>query len=153
MSTKFKCCAKPFVNYFFVKCSVVVHKTCIASVKLGYSVRKIGNDKIICCEENNDNSIIALEERNCILEDTLNEITFETKLKDRHYEKLKNDHEAFLNDASMRENDLNEIIKQNETLINSYKEEIKRLEHSFGYFLLETWYLQVLKHVYSRPKT
>lgn len=134
MNVQFKCCEKLFTHYVCTQCSGVIHKTCVSSGKFKSNIRHLGNNKVICChtEEENDNSLILLEDKNSVLEETISELVLETQHKNRHLERLKLDFESLLTEASERESDLNEIIRNNDNIITGLKKQIGELKEELS---------------------
>ena len=131
-SVLYKCCSKRFNHCICIQCNAVWHKHCILEKIERGEMEQISTNKVICCSINNckdiDNTIIELEEKNSILEETLNELTYDSKLKTTYLERLKLDHTSLLNEASVREDELNIIIKQHEANISELENKIKALE-------------------------
>lgn len=140
MVSVFKCCSKPFAHYVCTQCNGVLHKTCVVSGKLKTKIRRLGNNKIICCNTGigKDNSLSIVEDQKSLLEETISELYLETELKNKHIDRLKQDHATFLNEASLREEELNKIIRDNESLIMSLRAEISELETALGEYRRKT---------------
>lgn len=64
-----------------------------------------------------------------ILEDTISELSENTLLREQHLIKLKQDHKKFIEEVSVREEELNALIKNQEEHLRKANNEIENLRH------------------------
>lgn len=128
----FKCCQKLFSHYVCIHCYGLIHKSCISSGLFKNKVKIINGHKVNCCQpENLEESV---EEKNAALEETLSELAMDTQLKNKHIERISREYNQFVNEASLREDELNKTIVQNELVIDNLKIEILKLKHELNVF-------------------
>lgn len=131
-SGKFKCCEKLFSSYYVcTQCHEIIHRNCVTNGKYKGTLNIIKGNKVNCCNNESvdlEKSTNLLEEKNAALEETLNELSLDTQLKSTYIEKLKRENDHLLNEASMREDELNKIIVTNEKTISELNESIIRLK-------------------------
>lgn len=132
MSGKYKCCQKLFTSYYVcTQCHEIIHRNCVTTGKYKGTLNIIKGNKVNCCTReviDLEKSISIIEEKNTVLEETLNELSLDSNLKTKHIDKLKREHETLLNEASIREDELNKIISENENTIYELKEHIKKMK-------------------------
>lgn len=126
MSQFYKCCNKPFIHYVCTQCHGVIHKSCVNTKKIK-DIRLLNGNRVMCCVSEHTNLSIQ-EEKNSLLEETLNELTTESELKSRQLEKVKRDYQQFLSEASLREDELNKLIMKNEETIQRLERQIVEME-------------------------
>lgn len=132
MSGKFKCCEKLFSSYYVcTQCHEIIHRNCVTNGKYKGTLNITKGNKVNCCSKESvdlEKSANLLEERNAALEETLNELSLDTQLKSTYIEKLKRENDHLLNEASMREDELNKIIVTNEKTISELNESLIKLK-------------------------
>lgn len=130
---KYKCCARVFSSYYVcTQCSQIIHRGCVANGRFKGNLQVIEGHKVNCCKPDIvdiEKSITIMEEKNALLEETLGELTTDSQLKYQQLEKVKKDYEFFINEASIREDELNKIIVKNEETIKSLSENLTALRN------------------------
>lgn len=125
----YKCCkTKPFMHYVCVKCHSIYHKSCVPKFKK--QIRFVKLNKIICCED--DLSYSELDEKSTVLEKTINDLTEDSEMKNKHIQKLKTNNKLILDEALQREEELNELLERRERIIHELKQYINELEKTIA---------------------
>ena len=128
-SVPFKCCkTKLFVNFVCVKRHSIYHKSCVS--KFRKQIRFIKLNKIVCCED--DSSYIELDEKSILLEKTINDLTEDSEMKNKHIQKLKINNKLILDEALTREEELNELLEKRDRIIQDLKQHIHELEKNIA---------------------
>lgn len=139
MSGKFKCCEKLFSSYYVcTQCHEIIHKNCVTNKKYKGTLNIIKGNKVNCCTNeviNLEESLCVAEEKNTALEETLQELSIETELKTKHIDKLHTQYKQLLNEASLRDDELNKIIDQNEKTISELRETVESLKLNLNYYV------------------
>lgn len=130
MDHKFKCCNKSFIHYVCINCKEVIHKYCASKFKK--QIRFLADNKIICCGSPDDSHTSSEGDSTENLERTIQELVEEREMKDKHFQKLKRNSELLIREATVREDELNEIIKNQEENIQKLRELITELKRSLG---------------------
>lgn len=120
----FDCCkTKPLPTCYLVcvNCCKLYHRSCILRSKKNYTL--LDGYKIKCCEE--ENGSILLEKSQ--LEQTVSDISQESHMKDLHMERMKINHQRFIEEAASREEELNSLIISYENTIAELKNEIRKM--------------------------
>ena len=122
----FKCCkSKQFIHFVCIKCYAIYHKCCIP--KFQKSIRFIKDNQLVCCDE--DESFVSdRDEVRDVLEKTIHDLTEESDLKNKYIKKIKDDREAFFQEAMKREEDMSELLKRQEQLIEELNNQITDLK-------------------------
>ena len=123
----FKCCKnKPFIHFVCIKCFSVFHKCCLP--KLRNQIRFKKDNQIICCNDKINDSVCSDEDgEKSVLEKTINELIEESELKNKYIDKLKSDKNLFVQDPMKTEEELPNLIKSQEKIIDQLKEQLKEL--------------------------
>lgn len=135
MST-FECCRTktfPSSYYICVNCTRVFHRSCVLRDKLKYNF--LGCYKIKCCERMDETE--ALTSEKSLLEETISELNENSTLREQYLKKLKEDHLRFAEEVSIRENELNTLIKNQEDKIKTAYREIDKLKKDISSFQTE----------------
>lgn len=123
----FKCCkTKQFIHFVCIKCCGVYHKCCVYKFKS--KIRFVKDNKLICCGD--DSYTSELDEEKDLLEKTINDLSEDSERKDKYIRKIITASEEFSQEASKREEELLEIIKQQENAIQELNELLNRLKLS-----------------------
>lgn len=131
--SNFECCkTKSFPNCYFicVNCARVYHRSCILKDKSKYTF--VGGYKVKCC--GNQESIELLIQEKSFLEDTISELNENTTLREHHLKKLKDDHKKFIEEVTIREEELNALIKKQENELKTASQEIEKLRNDILVF-------------------
>ena len=108
-----------------IKCYAIYHKCCIP--KFQKSIRFIKDNQLVCCDE--DESFVSdRDEVRDVLEKTIHDLTEESDLKNKYIKKIKDDREAFFQEAMKREADMSELLKRQEQLIEELNNQITDLK-------------------------
>lgn len=124
--SNFECCkTKSFPNSYFicVNCIKIYHRSCVLKDKT--KVTFVNGYKIKCCKTLDSAEIIM--QQKSILEDTITEMNESTLLREQHINKLKQDHEKFIEEITEREEELNMLIGKQEEYLQKANEEIEKL--------------------------
>lgn len=126
----YKCCkTKPFLHFVCIKCFHVIHKSCIPKIK--DKIRFVKDNKIVCCKTD-DTSYMTSDEgeddEKSFLEKTINDLSEDSRIKNRYIIKLKDDNKMLLEEALNTEKELNEQISNQEKIINELKKQITCLK-------------------------
>lgn len=135
---RFKCCGKVFSSYYVcTQCHEIIHKSCVTGGKYKQKFDVIKGHKISCCgtvNQDMEQSLIMMEEKNSALEETISELVTDNQHKSKHMERFKKEHEYFLNEASIREEEFNKIIAENEETIKKLLKDITVLKSEITKF-------------------
>lgn len=119
----YQCCkTKPLTCYVCINCHRMVHKSCLNRSKSKYRI--LNDHRIECCQGQKED----VDVEKSILEDTLRELTEESQLKTGHIEKLKQDHNNFLEEALRNEEELNVTINNQQIYIDKLLKELSALK-------------------------
>lgn len=124
----FDCCkTKSFPNSYFicVNCVKVYHRSCVLKDKTKYSF--VEGYKIKCCEKSE--SVEILMQEKSILEDTISELSEDTLAREQHLNKLKQDHNKFIEEVTIREGELNAYIKKQEENLQKANQDMEKLRN------------------------
>lgn len=131
----FKCCKTKIPSYYVCKsCSGIYHKSCL--IKKKSKVTFLTGNTVICCK-NDTGSNTDLDDIS-ILEKTISELSEDGLSKEKYIQKLKNEHESFLQDAMRSEHETNEMIKQQNILIDELRKRIQDLQEQIDKNLVYT---------------
>lgn len=83
--------------------------------------------KIECCEKH-DPITLVLNEKN-LLEDTVSELNENSFLQEQHVNRLKKEHAQFIEEVSLREEELNALIRNQEEIIRNANRELEILRN------------------------
>lgn len=123
----FKCCkTKHFIHYICIKCQSVFHKSCLTRFRS--KIRFVKENKIICCEDINDSHTSDQDDEKSILEDTISELTSDSDLKSAYIKKLQMENKLFVQEATKLEEEMTDLIKSQEKIIEDLNKEISRLQ-------------------------
>lgn len=153
--SNFECCkTKSFPNCYFicVNCTKVYHRSCILKDKSKYTF--VGGYKLKCC--GNQQSIELLIQEKSLLEDTISELSENTTLREHHLLKLKEDHKNFIEEVSIREEELNALIKKQENELKTASQEIEKLRNEIHFFKTKpktTQEVQTMINTFSEAHT
>lgn len=126
----YKCCkTKQFIHYVCVKCGSVFHKACVLKCKSNFKFIK--ENKIVCCEE--DSYAPDLNEGNSeLLEKTIHELMEDSELKNNYIQKLKYEHQLFLEEAMKREEEQNDLLTIQKNTIQELNMFINKLKKTLS---------------------
>lgn len=127
----YECCKmKQLTSYLCINCFKVFHKSCIHKNKSKYIF--VGDHKIKCCKAMN--SVEDITHEKSLLEETISEINENSLLQEQYISRLKEEHKKFVEEVSIREEELNLFIKNQEDLLKTANIEIGKLKNEI--FLL-----------------
>lgn len=109
-------------------CNNVFHKSCLHRFK--NQITFVKENKIICCNDLKDTSYKSGGEES-ILEKTIHELTDDAVFKTQYINKLKSEHEIFVRDALMAEEEMNELIKNKDELIKQLNKKLEILSKKY----------------------
>ena len=72
------------------QCHEIIHRNCVTTGKYGGTLNIIKGNKVNCYTNATidlEESLSIIEEKNVALEETLNELSLDTKLKTKHIDK------------------------------------------------------------------
>lgn len=131
--TNFDCCkTKPFPAsyYICVNCFRVFHRSCVLKEKSKYAF--LEGYKLKCCEKLNNEDIFS--EEKSILEETISELTDNSNLREQYINRMREDHKQFIEEVTLRENELNNFIKKQEETLEKANREIDKLKREISLF-------------------
>lgn len=121
MSRNFKCCkTKEFLNYFCISCASVYHPSCLDRVS---DCIKLGGYKIFCSSECQSKENIDEVEKDTLVEEIV-KLKEEITAKNIHIERLKRRTEDFSQDVSEAEENYLAQLSKNSKLIADLNKEI-----------------------------
>lgn len=127
--TNFECCkGKIFPNSYYIctDCFKVYHKSCVLKNKSKYTFST--GFKIKCCENTETYSSQSLLLEKNMLEETIQELTESSQVHENYWRKIKTDYDKFLEEATEREQELNDLLRKQSDQIIKYSAEIKKLQ-------------------------
>lgn len=129
MDHKYKCCNKSFIHYVCTRCHEVTHKYCASKYKK--TIRFISENKIICCGNDHDSDNDSINEN---LEKTIRELEEDRDVRDRHIQKIKKEAELLIGEATVREEELNAALKNQEAKIQELESYVRDLKQSISIY-------------------
>lgn len=129
----FECCkTKPFPSSYFIciNCCKGFHRSCV--MKDNTKFKFIEGHKIECCKKNGP--ISSLLKEKSVLEDTISELNENSFLQDQHVNRLKSEHKKFIEEVSIREEELNALIRNQEKIIRDANRELQILKDEIRKF-------------------
>ncbi|KAG5889578.1 hypothetical protein JTB14_007378 [Gonioctena quinquepunctata] len=122
----FECCkSKSFIHFVCIDCSSVFHKCCLPRFK--NQIRFVKDNQIICCKDLINSDCSDEDSDKSILEKTISELVEDSDLKSKYIEKLKLDKNAFMQDAMKTEEELSDLMKKQQKIIDDLEEQIEFL--------------------------
>lgn len=127
--TNFECCKGkifPSSYYICINCFKVYHKSCVMKNKTNFVFKE--GFKLNCCKNTDLNNSQDLVLEKTILEANIHELTENSQMHERHWKKIKAEHDKFLEEATQREEELTDYIRKQDDEIKKFSEEIKKLQ-------------------------
>lgn len=127
--TNFECCkGKSFPSSYYIctDCFKIYHKSCVLKNKSKYTFST--GFKIKCCETTETYSSQSLLLEKNFLEETIQELTESSQVHENYWRKIKADYDKFLEEATEREQELNDLLRKQSDQIIKYSAEIKKLQ-------------------------
>lgn len=127
----FECCKKAFLNCICINCSNVYHRTCLTKKK--ETIQYLTGNKIICCQSQEVDSEVDVS----ALEKTIQDLSDETQMKEKHIEKFKKIKDDIMEEALRNESDMLLRMEEQQKLIGELRNHIKELEQQLGRYSKE----------------
>lgn len=95
--------------------------------------------KIKCCDNTDRHSSQSHILEKTILEETIQELTESSQMHESYWRKIKVNHEKFVEEATEREQEFNDIIRKQSDQIRKSYNEIKKLQDNISQLISRTW--------------
>lgn len=153
--TTFECCKLkhfPSSYYICINCFRVFHKSCAMKDKSKFIFTE--GFKVKCCQLQSSSEISTIDKS--LLEDTISELTESSLLQDQHIVKLKEEHKKFVEEVSIREEELSSFIKDQDILLRKANEESAKLRKELLRFtekITNNQFTQTSSSLYNSKET